>query len=205
MASALFSPPSTTHPKSLSLSSTRTISQTHFVSFINRSRGTHVRCSALSETVNELASTALSLPIVGSGFAQIERVVAELPESEKWRIGFFAGLSWLYLTARPGVLIGAIDAYILAPLQMGFDSLTGKRKLKRSDFLITDKLGEGSFGVVYSGVVVPKNTDVGERVIKRSAAKALESDERFKEKVILKQVSFPKFFCGLALLSHIWV
>lgn len=49
-------------------------------------------------------------------------------------------------------------------------------------------MGEGSFGVVYSGVVVPKDMDVGERIIKKSTAKALESDKRFKEKVILKKV-----------------
>ncbi|CAN4092600.1 unnamed protein product [Withania somnifera] len=33
-----------------------------------------------------------------------------------------------------------------------------------SDFLIGDRLGEGSFGIVYSGVVVPKNVSLDETV-----------------------------------------
>ncbi|KAJ6921224.1 hypothetical protein NC652_015204 [Populus alba x Populus x berolinensis] len=54
-----------------------------------------------------------------------------------WGLLVFAGVACLYLTARPGILIGAIDAYHLAPLQLLFmDSLTGRRNLKRGDFLV---------------------------------------------------------------------
>ncbi|XP_031102228.1 serine/threonine-protein kinase STN8, chloroplastic [Ipomoea triloba] len=123
-----------------------------------------------------------------SGYTQFQRVAEELPEGQRWGLLVFAGLSWIYLTARPGVLIGAIDAYILAPLQLGLDSLSGRRSLKMTDFLVGDKLGEGSFGVVYSGVVVPKNVTIDERIKKSRSQRALASDPRFKEKVILKKV-----------------
>ncbi|KAJ0946382.1 putative non-specific serine/threonine protein kinase [Helianthus annuus] len=97
--------------------------------------------------------------IYSTGFVTlpIDQVTNDFPEFEKWGVFVFAGLVWVYLTARPGVLIGAIDAYVLGPAQKVFDGLSGRRNLKTSDFLIGDKLGEGSFGVVYSGVVVPKN------------------------------------------------
>ncbi|XP_021865636.1 serine/threonine-protein kinase STN8, chloroplastic [Spinacia oleracea] len=189
MASALLSPAASVHSKSLSLSSTKPINQTHFFSYINRPKRINVKCNAFPESIIEgVTDNAASLPIIGSGFVEIQKIADTLPESEKWGIAVFAGLAWIYLTARPGVLIGAIDAYILAPLQLGFDTLIGRRRLKRSDFLITDKIGEGSFGVVYSGVVVPKSVNVEVNLPKRSMAKMIESDKRFKEKVILKQV-----------------
>lgn len=191
MASALLSPASSAHAKSLSLPFTIPITQNQnsLFSFIKCPNRSNKRCNAFSEsTIEGLVNNVVSLPIIGSGFEDIQRIADSLPESEKLGIVVFAGLAWIYLTARPGVLLGAIDAYFLAPLQVAFDSLTGRRRLKRSDFIITDKLGEGSFGVVYSGVVVPKNVNVEAGVPNRSVAKALESDERFKEKVILKQV-----------------
>ncbi|KAI3473048.1 hypothetical protein Pfo_030017 [Paulownia fortunei] len=119
---------------------------------------------------------------------QLQRVTGELPEVQKWGLLVFAGITWIYLTARPGVLIGAIDAYILAPLQVGLDTLSGKRSLKRTDFLVGDRLGEGSFGIVYSGVIVPKNVSVDESFRRKGSRRALQIDERFKEKVILKKV-----------------
>ncbi|EXB74405.1 Serine/threonine-protein kinase STN8 [Morus notabilis] len=120
-----------------------------------------------------------------SGFVQFERITEDLSDTQKWGFLVFAGLIWIYLTARPGVLVGAIDAYLLAPLQLGLDSLIGRRSLKRTDFVIGDKLGEGSFGVVYSGAVVPKNVVVEEP---RGKAKTKKLDQRFKQKVILKKV-----------------
>lgn len=116
---------------------------------------------------------------------QFERITEDLSDTQKWGFLVFAGLTWIYLTARPGVLVGAIDAYLLAPLQLGLDSLIGRRSLKRTDFVIGDKLGEGSFGVVYSGAVVPKNVVVEEP---RGKAKTKKLDQRFKQKVILKKV-----------------
>lgn len=188
MASSLLSPAASAHPKSsLSLSTT----QNQPISFINRPRRINIRCNAFSERITQgLLDKFASLPIIGSGSGSVElqRIADILPESEKWGVAVFAGLAWIYLTARPGVLIGAIDAYILAPLQVGLDGLRGRRRFKRSDFLITDKLGEGSFGVVYSGVVVPKGVDVEQSMPKRNLAKTLASDTRFKDKVILKQV-----------------
>ncbi|KAK9734178.1 hypothetical protein RND81_04G120600 [Saponaria officinalis] len=183
MASSLLSPAVTPHPKSLSIVSTKPI-------FQNSSRFCNfTRCKALSENIiQDLAENAVSLPVIGPGIAELERISDMLPETEKWGFAVVAGLAWVYLTARPGVLIGFIDAYILAPLQVGLDSLTGKRRFRRSDFLITGKLGEGSFGVVYAGVVVPKNVNMEDGLPKKGRARALDSDKRFKDKVILKQV-----------------
>lgn len=125
-------------------------------------------------------------PYLQHGLAQLQRAVGGLPEIQRWEILVLFGLSWIYLTARPGVLIGAVDAYFLAPLQLGLDSLLGRRNLKMSDFVVGERLGEGSFGIVYSGAIVPKNLSVEDRVGKRRRRVGL--DERFKEKVILKKV-----------------
>lgn len=54
-------------------------------------------------------------------------------------------------------------------------------------FVVGDKLGEGSFGIVYAGAIVPKNVTVEE---KRGKAKTRKLDSRFKDKVILKMVTF---------------
>lgn len=116
----------------------------------------------------------------------------QLPEVEKWGLVVVAGVTWIYLTARPGVLMGAIDAYVLAPLQLGVDTLSGRRSLKRTDFLVGNRLGEGSFGIVYSGVVVPKNVnvddDVGSGRGRRRRIPLQQIDQSFKDKVILKKV-----------------
>ncbi|CAA6654590.1 unnamed protein product [Spirodela intermedia] len=85
-----------------------------------------------------------------------------------------------------GVLVGAVDAYLLAPLQLGLDRLLGRRNLRMSDFVLGERLGEGSFGVVYYGAIVPKDVTIEERVGKRRTR--LEVDDRFKEKVILKKI-----------------
>lgn len=122
------------------------------------------------------------LPVLQSGYLQFQRFSGELSDLQKWGFIVFAGVLWVYLTARPGVLFGAIDAYLLAPLQLGLDSLTGRRSLKSSDFVIGGKLGEGSFGVVYSGAFLPKNVKIEER-----ASRGLEVDG--KDKVILKKVT----------------
>ncbi|XP_030502188.2 serine/threonine-protein kinase STN8, chloroplastic [Cannabis sativa] len=118
-------------------------------------------------------------------YLELERITKDLSETQKWGFVVFAGIIWIYLTARPGVLLGAIDSYLLAPLQLGFNSLIGRRNLKRTDFVVGEKLGEGSFGVVYAGAVVPKNVTLEQ---KRGKAKTNRLDSRFKEKVILKMV-----------------
>ncbi|KAJ4978635.1 hypothetical protein NE237_009415 [Protea cynaroides] len=154
----------------------------------NSSSRNPARCNALPWDVDtlQLEEVVSLFPFLRSGFSQFQRIADELPELQRSEILIFAGLSWVYLTARPGVLIGAIDAYLLAPLQLAFYSLLGRRNLKRTDFLIEGRLGEGNFGVVYSGAIVPRNVSVEDRMQKRG--KALEMDGRFKEKVILKKV-----------------
>ncbi|CAI8606643.1 unnamed protein product [Vicia faba] len=121
--------------------------------------------------------------IVQSGILEFQ----ELPDMQRWEFLVFGGLIWIYLTSRPGVLIGAIDAYLLAPLQLGLDNLSGKRNLKTRDFLVGDKIGEGSFGVVYSGLLVPKNVLDGD-LNNKGRSKAALLDPRSKDKVILKKV-----------------
>ncbi|XP_012481319.2 serine/threonine-protein kinase STN8, chloroplastic [Gossypium raimondii] len=166
----------------LCFSPLKSISQVNHLSLTKRHKNTTARCNAF----DLLQQSVSQFPVVKSEF---ESVTGELNEVQKWGFIVFAGLTWIYLTARPGVLVGAIDAYLFAPLQLGLGSLIGRRSLKRSDFLVGDKLGEGSFGIVYSGVIVPKNASLEDRLPKRGKAKkALVDDDRFKEKVILKKV-----------------
>ncbi|KAK6266434.1 hypothetical protein QUC31_017271 [Theobroma cacao] len=178
------------NPKILCFSPLKSISQVNLFSFTNRLKSNPGRCNAFFGSIpDDLLGQSLSqFPVIKSGFVRFETVTGELTDVQKWGFIFFAGLTWIYLTARPGVLIGAIDAYLLAPLQLGLDNLTGRRSLKRTDFLVGDKLGEGSFGIVYSGVIIPKNVSVEERGPKRGGRTALDMDGRFKEKVILKKV-----------------
>lgn len=133
-------------------------------------------------------------------FDEFQKSVGRFSDTQKWEFFVSAGLVWFYLTARPGVLIGAIDAYLLAPLQLGLDTVIGTRRLKRSDFLVTEKLGEGSFGVVYSGVLLPKNSSVDEPPsrVSKARAKAIDFTGQFKERVILKKVC-SLIFCFLFL------
>ncbi|XP_072954937.1 serine/threonine-protein kinase STN8, chloroplastic [Typha angustifolia] len=155
-----------------------------------RGRG---RCSAtLGSSPEDLIANGLQLdeknplfPILTYTLTQFEGIASKLPEIERWEILVLVGLSWIYLTARPGVLIGAVDAYIFAPLQLGLDGLLGRRNLKMSDFVVGERLGEGSFGIVYAGAIVPKDVIMEDRVGKR---RRMQLDERFKEKVILKKV-----------------
>ncbi|KAK9289745.1 hypothetical protein L1049_007904 [Liquidambar formosana] len=196
---SLLSPAATSlqqNSKPIWFSPSKPNSQNHLSSFTHHCRRNPIRCNAffgnisddfLENTLHLDQSLTLS-PVFQSGIAQFQNVTGELPEMEKWGILVFVGLTWIYLTARPGVLMGAIDAYLLAPLQLGLDSLTGRRSLKMTDFVIGDRLGEGSFGVVYYGAIVPKNVSIEETVQKRGRGKAMEMDKRFKEKVILKKV-----------------
>ncbi|KAF3449270.1 hypothetical protein FNV43_RR09998 [Rhamnella rubrinervis] len=161
--------------------------------FTNRLKNQRVKCNAsfFGNIPDNLEDTLLKLdqfPLIRSGYMQFQSFTEDLSESQKWGLLVFAGITWIYLTARPGVLIGAIDAYLFAPLQLGLNNLTGKRSLKRSDFVVGNKVGEGSFGVVYSGVIVPKNGTLEKRVQKGRTGKSIETDERFKERVILKRV-----------------
>lgn len=134
-------------------------------------------------------SLSLQFPALQPVLSLLQSLSAELPQGHQSGVLLFAGFAWLYLTARPGVLLGAIDSYLLAPLQSGVDTLTGRRRLKRTDFLIGERLGEGSFGVVYSGLIVPKNVSVdADRPLRRATLRALENDQRFKDKAILKKV-----------------
>ncbi|CAN0879534.1 Serine/threonine-protein kinase STN8, chloroplastic [Linum grandiflorum] len=157
-----------------------------------RSNSTVGKCFAFPPVPDGLLDPT-RVPAIQSGLAQFQSSTAEWSELQKWGVLFVAGLTWVYLTARPGILVGAVDAYLLAPIQLALDSLIGRRSLKRSDFLIGDKVGEGSFGVVYSGVIVPKSyANGGDEVrvpAKRGRGKQAQVESGlFKDKVILKKV-----------------
>nr|KYP37078.1 hypothetical protein KK1_041759 [Cajanus cajan] len=164
---------------------TPTIANASFSSLNHRLKSNSAKCHAfLDEVAKGLFSDGLE-----SGIVQFQRATEGLSDMQRWGFLVFGGLTWIYLTARPGVLVGAIDAYLLAPLQLGLDNLSGRRNLKRSDFVVGDKLGEGSFGVVYSGVVVPKNGNGDLNVVqKRGRGKATQVNAKSKDKVILKKV-----------------
>ncbi|CAN8237621.1 unnamed protein product [Cochlearia groenlandica] len=163
-----FSPPTLFHPHH---------------SFFIPSRYSHqnsMRCSFspqdITTNVDFVGQSLSHLPVFHEFLEQ------PFSDTQKWGIFVSSGLVWFYLTARPGVLVGAIDAYLLAPLQVGFDTLIGKRRLKSSDFLVVDKIGEGSFGVVYSGLLLPKNSNVD---VNRTRVKARDFTG---ERIILKKV-----------------
>lgn len=125
----------------------------------------------------------------GGALSRLDALTSGLSDAQRWALLGFLAATWLYLTARPGVLSGAVDTYVLAPLQLALDSVLGRRSLKMSDFVVGERIGEGSFGVVYAGAVVPKNGAVVEERSGR-ARTSLQNDDRYKEKVILKKVSF---------------
>ncbi|XP_057435417.1 serine/threonine-protein kinase STN8, chloroplastic-like [Lotus japonicus] len=159
------------------------------ISFLTNNRNS-AKCSAIFDSIpKDLMGSTFYLdqfPVFKSVLLKFQSVNEDLSDMQRWGFVILAGMAWAYLTARPGVLVGAIDAYFLAPMQLVLDSLSGRRNLKRTDFLIGDKLGEGSFGVVYSGVLVPKNVDVKERVQK--SGRGTKLDFKYKDKVILKKV-----------------
>lgn len=141
------------------------------------------------ELLGALHMDASSPPVRAAtgALARLDALAASLTEPERWAAAGLLAVVWLYLTARPGVLSGAVDAYLLAPLQLALDSALGRRSLKMSDFVVGERIGEGSFGVVYSGAVVPKGGAAVEE--RRGKAKTkLQLDDRYKEKVILKKV-----------------
>ncbi|KAF3321860.1 serine/threonine-protein kinase STN8 [Carex littledalei] len=141
----------------------------------------------LLDALTSLESTPL-LPFLKQAISQFEAIQSDLTDNQRLDAYIFVGLIWVYLTARPGVLIGAIDAYIFAPLQLGLDSLLGRRNYQMTDFLVGQKLGEGSFGIVYAGAIVPKNVTAEEKLTKRGKGITKRIDGKFKEKVILKKV-----------------
>ncbi|BAS94566.1 serine/threonine-protein kinase STN8, chloroplastic [Oryza sativa Japonica Group] len=131
-----------------------------------------------------------SNPVVRAAWGALSRLdelTSGLSGPQRWAAAAFAAATWAYLTARPGVLSGAVDAYVLAPLQLAVDSAVGRRSLRMSDFVVGERIGEGSFGVVYSGAVVPRG-GAAPAARKGKAKTRLELDERYKEKVILKKI-----------------
>lgn len=83
-----------------------------------------------------------------------------LPFEEQLKfIALFVGF-WVYLTVRPGVLAGAIDAYVLAPIQNVLYVVKGRKAYKRTDFVIGRRLGEGSFGTVFEVISHFKSTSL---------------------------------------------
>lgn len=195
IASLLSSPAATASffhdPKCIPFSSSR-LPASH--GFLRRKSLT--TCRALLDGVSDyfleatpyLEQSLSQFPALQSYYLQLESSFAELPEAQKWTLVLSTVFVWIYLTARPGVLIGAIDAYLFAPLQMGFDVLRGRRSLQRTDFLVGGKLGEGSFGIVFDGLLVPKNLAIEQTLSKRGSRKYLLMNSRSKDKVILKKV-----------------
>ncbi|KAJ3669090.1 hypothetical protein LUZ60_011040 [Juncus effusus] len=155
------------------------------------SKRINTKCKSIAD---DLSLDALNLveanplfPLLKQNFLpKLELIASKLSEFERWEVVIFLGVIWIYLTARPGVLIGAIDTYIFAPLQIGLDSLLGRRNLKMGDFILGERLGEGSFGIVYAGAIIPKDMIIDERVNK--SRRKIQLDGKIKDKVILKKV-----------------
>jgi hypothetical protein len=142
----------------------------------------------LTQTVQQLASQDTG-SLIQLGSTAISSF-AELPDGERWKIVSGSAFGWFYLTARPGVLKGALDSYVLAPLQFVVDGALGRRNWKRTDFLVDERLGEGSFGTVYAGFVLPRKlaTDQDDDEFGRRGRRIEEyKDYKRFDKVILKK------------------
>ncbi|XBJ26134.1 hypothetical protein VPH35_003631 [Triticum aestivum] len=133
-----------------------------------------------------LDASSPAVRVADDALSRMEELTAGMNEAERWALFGVVAVTWLYLTARPGVLSGAVDTYVLAPLQQALDTLLGRRSLKMSDFVVGERIGEGSFGVVFSGAVVPRGGPAVEERAGRAKTK-LQLDDRYKEKVILKK------------------
>ncbi|KAM3404764.1 hypothetical protein ACQJBY_007709 [Aegilops geniculata] len=134
-----------------------------------------------------LDASSPAVRVADDALSRMEELTAGMNEAERWALFGVVAVTWLYLTARPGVLSGAVDTYVLAPLQQALDTLLGRRSLKMSDFVVGERIGEGSFGVVFSGAVVPRGGPPVEERAGRAKTK-LQLDDRYKEKVILKKI-----------------
>ncbi|TVU19980.1 hypothetical protein EJB05_36165, partial [Eragrostis curvula] len=54
----------------------------------------------------------------GGALSRLDALTSGLSDAQRWALAGFLALTWAYLTARPGVLIGAVDAYMQNP-QLG--------------------------------------------------------------------------------------
>lgn len=110
-------------------------------------------------------------------------------DADRLRMAGTSAAGLFYLTAKPGVLTGALDTYLGAPMQTVIEFVRGRRSWKRTDFVIDERLGEGSFGTVYTGVILPKNVSAEEESVGRRGRR-LEEFENYKKfkKVVLKKV-----------------
>ncbi len=159
----------------------------------------------LTQTVQQLASQDTG-SLIQLGSTAISSF-AELPDGERWKIVSGSAFGWFYLTARPGVLKGALDSYVLAPLQFLVDGALGRRNWKRTDFLVDERLGEGSFGTVYAGFVLPRKlaTDQDDDEFGRRGRRIEEyKDYKRFDKVILKKARI-LLYLEIALLSCCFV
>lgn len=159
----------------------------------------------LQVTANGVTDVVSQIPNVVS---QIPDVVSYLPQAlpeglsnvQGWdgeKLGLSAA-GLVYLTAKPGVLLAALDSFIAAPFQTVIEFVRGRRSWKRSDFVVDERLGEGSFGTVYTGVILPKNlSDDDDELVGRRGRRLEEFDDYKKfKKVVLKKVRL-----GFSLLN----
>lgn len=146
----------------------------------------------LQQVVQDLSTSAEgggTLSQIGSTIGPAIDATASLPRTELLGL---AGVAWVYITASPGILVGAFDSYIVAPVQSVLDSVRGRRSWNATDFVVGEWIGEGSFGTVYTGALLSKalkasSVDVGKRVQRLDELKGKSA--KF-ERVVLKKVLF---------------
>ncbi|CAM6127347.1 unnamed protein product [Calypogeia fissa] len=135
-------------------------------------------------TLSQIGSSTLSQ--IGSTIAPAIDATSGLPRTEL--LGA-AGVAWVYITASPGILLGAFDSYIVAPFQSVLNLARGRKSWNATDFVLGNWIGEGSFGTVYTGALLSKAlkasaADTGKRMLRMEE---LTKDAKF-EKVVLKKV-----------------
>mmetsp|Transcript_41149 Transcript_41149/g.74002 ORF Transcript_41149/g.74002 Transcript_41149/m.74002 type:complete len:638 (-) Transcript_41149:1944-3857(-) len=89
------------------------------------------------------------------------------------------GLLGAYLATPPGVLEGAFDYYVAAPLQREFaDRVYGK-----DDFKVGKKMAEGGFGSVFRGTLRSRDEMEGAEVIIKKASEFGEAEVWMNERL----------------------
>eukprot|EP00898_Chlorokybus_atmophyticus_P007607 jgi/Chlat1/7848/Chrsp66S07296 len=124
--------------------------------------------SGVASTAQSVASTAQSyspFPLLPPELAQQAsaalQIFIDMPDWQQATAAIVTLLTAFYLTMRPGILAGALDCYVLTPIDYALDVILNRR-YKRTDFLLGSRLGEGSFGIVYEGAKPKKKTELAE-------------------------------------------
>jgi len=96
----------------------------------------------------------------------------------------FLGL--IYLTATPSVGMGALDLLISQPLDLLFEKLT--TPMKRQDVTLGTRIGDGSFGAVFSGFLGEERAIVVKKPKRVAGSQELQFVEEYMNRRMRRSV-----------------